>query len=488
MGLAPQEILAQQEFTWIGPYGNWEDAANWDPSDQGPPSGDVTVIITGGEVSISGDKTVKNLELHGGLIIGDHDVAVTEQLTWNGGGFWGSGTTTIQKNASIGGDGKSLSRGRIVENLGTLTWAGGTIHTGWATIYNRPGAEFKVLGAAGLTNGLYEILRFYNQGTFVVDGLGNAVFGGDAFGSEGFGFFNSGTVDIRSGALRLWDSGTTAGESSGLFQIGTSGELELKNSPNTFTTSSRILNGGIVRVTGGSHRFEGTYTSIDENSKVRVEGGIADFAMDTLRTPVLTVSGGTLAGSAVVVAEVLRWSGGAMSGTGTTILGPVTSDPLVVGSIVESAGKGLLNGRTLINRGDLVWSGGDITVYSGSGTFINEAGAEFLISSPGGNFNHSLFESLIIQNYGRIVRDSTGVVVFGSDAWPGPRGIFNNAGEVVIQKGTLAIHSFGDVASRASGLFDVKEAGTLEFRAGSYAIDEGASLVNNGSVVATGGR
>ena len=90
----------------------------------------------------------------------------------------GSGTTVLQGATSVSGNGVALDGGRVLENQGTLTWAGGAFNLGFhpyattiggGTIANDAGATFAIEcdGAVTVTSGT---TAFINNGTLTKSG------------------------------------------------------------------------------------------------------------------------------------------------------------------------------------------------------------------------------------------------------------------------------------------------------------------------------
>ena len=94
----------------------------------------------------------------------------------------------------------------------------------------------------------------------------------------------------------------------------------------------------------------------------------------------------------LTVSGQLTWTGGTMSGTGTTI----AQDTLQIGLPADTDDGELLDGRTLSNAGAATWAGGGAIYQTDGGTFVNSGGASLTIdndltwSSDGtGTFNNA---------------------------------------------------------------------------------------------------
>jgi hypothetical protein len=179
----------------------------------GSGSGAGTLLVAGGEVTVSGDTTLgTGFGQNGGILDG------SATLTIGGSGSLGlvNGNTMVQtgsgslvlNGSTQFGSGASfgyldLDGGWTLTNGGDFTWANGTIEFGFnrltggpvggATIANDVGAVFDIAVAGTITNGLGTNV-FDNAGTVTTDGLSGAA-------TIGVAFANTGTVDITGGEL-----------------------------------------------------------------------------------------------------------------------------------------------------------------------------------------------------------------------------------------------------------------------------------------------
>src|SRR5262249_1723289 len=132
-------------------------------------------------------------------------------FTWAGGTLDGSGTTLVDRNATIhitGSSAKNLANLATLENDGTATWDDSGDIVGGGTIDN-------VGTFTALTNDTINGLVFDNRGTFI-----KTIGSGSGVGTTTFvnaTLNNYGTVDVRDGTLSLntiddQDSGTFIAE------------------------------------------------------------------------------------------------------------------------------------------------------------------------------------------------------------------------------------------------------------------------------------
>src|SRR5262249_35055717 len=144
------------------------------------------------------------------------------------------------------------------------------------------------------------------------------------------------------------------------------------------------FNGGTVDVQGaydasiatvvsnGTVTFEPSATLTSLGQLLTVSGGTAMFPAGTaLSLPALTITGGTLTSGDLTVTGLLTWSGGTISGAGTTT---------AQGGLTLNGPYRVLDGRTLLNPGTATWTSGTFYLSNGAvlentGTLDDQAGA-----------------------------------------------------------------------------------------------------------------
>src|SRR5262249_27412906 len=136
----------------------------------------------------------------------------------------------------------------------------------------------------------------------------------------------------------------------------------------TFDAGSGISGAGAVEVIGGSAGFAAG-SSYNVSGTTFLEAGVIRF--DTgASLGSLVQWGGTLTGSGTVTVSGLTiWSGGVMSGAGTTL----AQGSLQLGS--AAGGSEFLRGRTLENMAAAEWLGAGSLDQEDGATFDNLAGA-----------------------------------------------------------------------------------------------------------------
>src|ERR1700691_1840844 len=188
---------------------------------------------------------------------------------------------------------------------------------------------------------------------------------------------------------------------------------ELWQTPANWSTGSApgssdiacIGSGVTVQVTAGTNQAG----SLQDEGSLAVSGGSLELAGSSEASSVasLTLSGGLLTGAAELqVSGSFAWTGGTMSGSGSTVLGSSAT-----GSIDPGSGAAVaLTERTLSNHGDLTWSTGsvegrDSAEIDNSGTLDANADA-----SGGEWWEHGLLKSdgsdVWLYNTGTIKKSS----------------------------------------------------------------------------------
>jgi hypothetical protein len=469
----------------------------------------------GGLYKISGTATVTgnaaipidNLDLVNGTLDGTGTVTIRNALNWTGGTMGGSGRTIIPAGVTLNlAAGVALTR--TLENGGTILWTGGGfIGVSFGGILtNRAGGLFHVQNTGAINVGGGSGNRFDNAGTFRKSA--NA---GTMTLANGLSFNNSGTVEIQTGTLNLVGDGAH----SGSFAVPAGTALILSGGAHTANGSSSITGAGQFTVSGavatfaglvnvsGSNTFSGgaaTFTGnyICTNNTLTISSvpsATFNFSGTGLVSPaVLNFINGTLTGtSTVTVNNVMNWTGGAMNGSGRTII-PVGAT--LNAAIPSSAG---MTSRTLENGGTVLWTGaGNIGLF-GAAVITNRAGALFHAQNV---TSLGFFGADRFDNAGTFRKSANnGTLTIGSF------GTFNNFGTVEVQAGTLlcsgSFNNSGAVSllpgttnrlaggGSVSGSFSAPAAALVEWTGGGFTLNPGAQLngaglyrINGGNVTA----
>jgi hypothetical protein len=154
--------------------------------------------------------------------------------------------------------------------------------------------------------------------------------------------------------------GTALNLSSATFVKGSSGEI---SGPATFIVSGATANlGGLDNLSGnrtfslGTANLNGSYFC--SNNVLTISGDTVNFNGTAPVAPAtLNVTAGTLGGTGTVAPlSQMTWPGGAMTGTGKTLIPSGTT------LTVNNSRAVTLSTRTLENAGTTLWTGNDITM------------------------------------------------------------------------------------------------------------------------------
>src|SRR6185295_13943504 len=185
--------------------------------------------------------------------------------------------------------------------------------------------------------------------------------------------------------------------------------------------------------------------------------------------PLLSLQGGALAGTGLVtVTGTGSWTGGTMTGGGTTAIAP--------GATLAMSGTLEMANRTLNNDGTMNWTGGTLDP-NGSNT-LNNRGTWTLQNNPALIHNIGGFGSLTIDNSGTIQQTSgTGVTTLGAAGSADVSLI--NTGLVDVQTGELRLASA--TPSSSTGEYRVASGAVLGFASGTHDFNGGALIDGAGS-------
>jgi hypothetical protein len=411
-----------------------------------------TLTISGATASFDGTGTVAPAVLNlSGALGGAQTVTVGNLMNWTGGSLAGSGRTVIAAGAvlNIGGVNPLFMTSRTLDNDGTAFYAGMSLSMNDAVITNEPGALLRVENASPIQFGGGSP-RIDNAGTFQVAAAGTT------FVSAGFNNYN--IAQLQGGTLQL----SGGGLNSGTITVPAGTTLQLSG-PFSSTPGSSItgagqftVNGGtanlagVVNVTGtntfsnGTANLTGNY--VCANNFLTISGGTANFDGTGLVAPsVINLSAGVLGGGQrVTVGSLMNWTGGAMSGSGRTIIAP--------GATLNVGGPTFLSvtSRTLENGGTTVWTGAgnlllnDAVITNRAGAVLDAQNAS-LITAAGG--------APRFDNAGTL-RKSANTGTTTINGLP-----FNNSGTVDIRSGILA--ATGGYTSSSNALLNCALGGTL---------------------------
>ncbi len=308
-------------------------------------SGGGTIAINGATVTFKVDIAIDTatVAFSSGTVNGAGVVTIRHTLNWSGGTMSGSATTTIADTGSINISGVvTLDTRTLTTNLsaiGTMVGACGLVMRNSATVNNTGSFDIKVdCGANG--NGTWN-----NDGSLKKSaGTGTALFG--------VTFNNSGTVLVQAGTIEL----SGGGSNSGTMTPALGATLRLSAGIFTVTSGVSFTGGGTVSLTGA----------------------ILTFAADTsISTAVFAFSSGMMNGVGhATFNDTLNWSGGAMSGSGST--------NIAANGTLNLLGTCMLNTRTINSIGAVIMSAGGGLIVTNGAIINNQMSGVFDIQNNGG--------------------------------------------------------------------------------------------------------
>ncbi len=385
-------------------------------------SGTVNFSTSSPSVSIAG------LTQSGGTLNGADDVNVSGALSWTGGTMSGAGATNANGTLSITTSTAKIL-GRTLNSNGTgtsgtsvtLGFSSGTLNIASATTFTADAASWTLSSTSGTVN---------NAGTFIKSTAGGAA--ALAFAS-GVAFNNSGTVDVQGGSLSLATSGTHSG--------------------------SFDATGAMLTFTGGTHTFTGGNSLTGSST---FSGATANFDGTTPTLETVTLSSGTLQGSATVDIGTLTWSGGTMAGTGVT---NVNTASTINGSANKTLARTLNSkGTGNFTQGSLVFGSSGVggVLNIATGTTFSVSGAQF--PSPSISLGAV---SGVINNAGSFIKsNSSGNLAIGAGV------AFNNSGTVDVDASALILFGGGT----HSGSFDATGR-SIEFNGGTHTFTGSGTVI-----------
>jgi RHS repeat-associated protein len=362
--------------TWVGPAeGTWQTAADWSTggvptftdvacigagktvkvtegtNQTGVVQGEGTLVISGGSLELANaleKSSMNGFTVSGGTLTGAGILDVSGSLSWTGGTMSGSGQTVL-----VGGGSGSISGGvvltqRALVNEGTLTFSANYISMQQgAVITNKGTFNANSEGFGLIVEGTGTAPLFVNTGTFQKTiGTGTT--------TVAVNFENQGTTNAKGGTFSLTKTVTL--------------------------TSNSVLEGAILfegaTVTGNSFRAPSGTVTFQSGSLTIPSGSTATIANFVLK------SGATLTGAGTLdVSSSASWTGGTMSGSGQTVLGPSVSETVEGGVVLAQ--------RTLVNEGTFTLAANYISMQEGAqikntGTFnANSEGNGLIVEGTG---------------------------------------------------------------------------------------------------------
>lgn len=456
----PTLLSAQQTSFWISTTGNWSEPGKWSTNPTVPGNSEASAVINSGTVTLDDNFTVGFFGLGGGTLIGlSGRVLTTNNVTFLTGQL-GNGnpnnTVTVTasgqikllsgaENGTPGTAGNPAFNGSTfnVSASATVTQTNddGTVGVGSGTVFNNAGQWF-----ARTNNGFNYFggatTVFNNTGSFIRD-TGTGIFNTGING--GLSFNNAGTVDVRTGILLF--SGA-AGTSTGLFTVADGAQLRLTTSF-TFNAGTSFAGAGRVHLQGGAALFAGS-----------VNSSVAQFSLDGANLQIAS-------GQVLTTTGAADWTNGNV-GNGQAALNGTWR---VTGGLLLHGNVGLNNATLHVPAGSTLQHGpAGSALGAGSGALLLNEGTYRARSDNG--FNYFGGATPVFQNVGTFIRE-TGTGTFQTGINGGI--VFNNAGSVQVQSGTLLFDSGGT----STGSFSVAS-GALLLLGRDYTFDTGTTITGAG--------
>lgn len=434
------------------------------------------MVISGGSASFDGTGVVSpaTISLSGGALGGAQNVTALSAMSWTGGAMVGTGRTFIPPGVTLTISNPSFITltTRTLDNAGTVTWSGANMNMSDGVITNEPGALFQVQSPTAVQwSGGFP--RVDNAGTFNTPVSGTTTLGpalnnfntlaiqGGTLLLQGGGN-NTGTISVPAGTTINFGGGTFI--SSGGSTMSGGGTLIV--SSGTPTLSGVVNLAGSNIFSGGSTELNGYY--VCTNNSLTISGGSVNFDGIGLVSPsVINLSSGSLGGSDLVMAgSTMTWSGGAMSGTGRTLIPPGASLSINNPSFINLAT------RTLDNAGTTTWSGASLNMSDG--VITNEPGALFQVQSPTSIFPGG--GAPRFDNAGTLTTPGGGTTTFDVT--------FNNFNVLGIQAGTLVLEGGG----LNTGFISVPAGAAISFSGPAFTSSPGSAITGGGALGVNSGN
>ncbi len=453
--------------------------------------------------------TIGSLNMSGGWLTLTGTLTVTGSMVWTGGYIAGPGTLIVEGGLQLGtgvaaqqealygatlintstitvGDQDTFAQeyGATVENQGIIDFKGLKDWTGddTGTIDNQGTIEQT---AAGTDPSTISYVTLDNDGAVSVSlGVLDLAGGGSATGI----FTAAATTTLEFGALP-WAFNSTSSVSG-------AGNVEFTGIfPSSFNANSQFNVTGQTEINSSSSVIFASGSNITSLGAVTLENGTLD--LDSSVSPAtandsaasLIESSGILTGDdTLTVSGALNWTGGVMSGTGTTVAEGVTQ----LGASDGSGGGQYLTVRTL----ELVPppqnpTGGGGTVEA-MDTIQQSYGSTFLITTgytldvyAGVNWERIADDTSTIDNQGALIVGAgiSTATISGDGNFP----FLTNQYAISVLSGTLDLACDGTSTSTIQDTFRVAAGCTLQF-GGDFTLGTGAGIAGPGIVnVESGG-
>lgn len=365
-------------------------------------SGSGTVKITDASAALAGGGITVNpgaiLLMSGSscLLYGNSPVTVDGTFNWTGGAISGVSAFTLNGYLNTSGGSSKTIDGFTLTNNGIITITGaGALRLGDNAVLSNP------------TGGLIDIqsdaaIAFREPDGGALVNAGTLTKSGGVSGSITVPLQNSGIVNVNSGTLRL-SRGSSAGNT--VYNLSGGGILEFYQ--NTHSLDNVAFSGnGTAQINRAAMNISGGGITVDNGVTLGMDG-----------------SDGSISGNgAVTVNGTFAWNRGIISGSEVFALNNACT--------IGSANSKTLDGRTMINSGNIIVNGAGTVGLKNNAHFVNQAGgivslqADGVISflTPGGG---------IFDNAGLVTKEGgVAASTIGVD--------FHNTGALQAEAGTLA--------------------------------------------------
>lgn len=467
--------------TWIGPNGgSWSNSANWSgpfPSALddvqlgsfntqitgnmlvGSATGTGTVLINtsnGGGLNLTRNSSLGGLTLEGGFFKSNATTSISDSLIWRNGSLLGPGTTRVEGSASL-----NLANELDLAAGHTLVLKGSTsARTDGFSGFNALGINnARLLNEGNWLDQASDNISFKNVNVQL--GLGNFDNAGSFTKSSasvttfesGVLFNNSGTVQVNAGTLRIAGGGNS---STGSFHVAEGATLAFGNGT-TFALGPAVTNAGTMTIEANVRAAQGLQLAgnVAVNAAELSLGAASSFVNLSLNR-----LGAINSSSTLLVSGGLDWTGGFLSGSGTT---RSTGSMVLAGS----DSKSMSPAHTLITAGG--------TLQSGTGTLFVQG----RLINQGDWTEQASGDSRIViagrfDNEGRFNKQSRFVTTVGESGIV-PL-VFSNTGTVNVGAGTLRLTS----SFNNQGLINIASGAELDGAHASFA--NAGTLAGSGTV------
>lgn len=455
-------------------------------------SGDLTVVGTAG---FAAAESFANVTLSGTLA-GAGAITVRTALTWTAGTMTGTGSTVLAAGSVNILSGGSHSLSRVLTIAGAAGWTGGDMVFSGGTMNIAAGGVLTAdLPTTTSISGLTGTNAINNSGQLVKLGVGTLQL---TSSSHGVVFNNYGATQVTTGTLSIGGNGTTTGIIT--VNVGRSVVLSASFS---YAGAGAIVGAGSVTFTGGTHtitsgqlgvtgavNFTGgaiTISGYFAPSSLGTIGANVTFLSTLVYTGALVITGaaafnnaqsfsamtlsGTLSGVGdVTVAGLLSWTGGAMTGSGQTIV--------PVGATLSLTGNARSLSRSLNLSGTATWSAGDMNFTDGTLAILS-TGILTVTTTSGITISGVLGSNLLI-NKGILTKAGTGAFTFAST---GSGVTLTNDGTLNAQAGAFNVGPWVSnftANTLTGGAWVVENVGNLNFPVGTNIYTNNATIRLNG--------